>query len=505
MPGIVLFVILLVVGLLTYQDHGVAWDELGQRYTGYLNYTHAFEGKEDIFNGASDLHGGAFEMPLMALELRWPIKDSRDVYLARHLICHIFFLLAVFAAYVHFCKTFKSQFVACLGLVMLALSPRIYAHSFFNSKDVPFLAMTMVIMLLFHRAFRRSRPLAFAALGAVCGFTTGIRIMGVMFAGIIVGFLLWDVVVAVWKRDKPRKPLINTAVFLFTFCGALCLFWPYLWRTPVKNFAECYAAMVRYGWQGGILFRGVVMHGNELPWNYFPVWFGVTTPIVWLVAGIAGIALALVGFAKAPVACMNNMPGRELLFSLLCFFAPVLAVIFLHSVIYDDWRHLYFVYAPFVLLALYAVDAALKTRRAMLVRGACIAQMAVILFLMVRHHPFHQVYVNALMPQGDEYIRKNYEQEYWACGFKQGLEYITARQPWGELRVCANTSGKFPLQNNIDMLQASDRERVKQVPLEEADYFITNFRLDKEEKQYTNPVYSVRMYGSTILAVYKLR
>ena len=45
--------------------------------------------------------------------------------------------------------------------------------------------------------------------------------------------------------------------------------------------------------------------------------------------------------------------SKFMIINLAIFFTPLFAVIFLHSVVYDSWRHLYFIYPSFLLIALY--------------------------------------------------------------------------------------------------------------------------------------------------------
>ena len=41
-PGLILFVISLVIGMMVYKDYGVAWDDPIQRDLGLVSYNYAF-------------------------------------------------------------------------------------------------------------------------------------------------------------------------------------------------------------------------------------------------------------------------------------------------------------------------------------------------------------------------------------------------------------------------------------------------------------------------------
>lgn len=507
LPGILLFLIFLVVGLVSYQDYGMAWDECAQKYMGELNYKAAFKGDETLFNIDTDLHGASFEVLLIFIEEKFGITDTRDIFLMRHLFTHVFFLLALLYGYFFLLRYFGNRLLAGLGFLMLALSPRIYAHSFFNSKDMPFMALTIIIMGLSYSAFQTRKPWLFALLGLACGFNMGIRILGIMFITFILFFLLVDLVMDMVKKQRPLKTTLNLLVFTSVTTGSFILFWPFMWRSPWLHFTQCMQSMAHYAWSGTLLFNGQVIKGTELPAAYFPTWFAISTPELWLLAGLVGTLLTTVLVLKRPLAFVSDITARQRLFTLGSLVAPIVSVILLHSVIYDDWRHLYFIYPPFVFMALEAVNVAAATKARPFVWGACALQVVVLCIIMVGNHPFNQVYFNSLVAHKEDHLLKQYEMEYWGCGFMQGLEYLLKKHvnDNNDITICGNKAGKTPLEFNIRMLQERDRKRFKILPEEEATYKLTTFRLAQDEAPYPNVVYTIKRQNSTILCIYKMR
>src|SRR5882757_3909121 len=119
-----------------------------------------------------------------------------------------------------------------------------------------------------------------------------------------------------------------------------------------------------------------------------------------------------------------DQQSHTMAYYLLCFTGPIAAVLILHSIIYDDWRHLYFVYPSFVMLALYFVNKLYDTKLRMVVLGAFGLQVLLLAFFMIKEHPFQQVYFNEFVSHDKEALRKNYELDYWGSSFKQGLEHL---------------------------------------------------------------------------------
>ncbi len=504
LPGIAMFIVALVVGLLTYHDYGIGWDEPAQRGPGILSYDYIMHGSKDLFIKKSDNHGAGFEILLAFIEKGFNINDSRNIYLMRHIVSHVFFLVSVLAGYVLLYRLFKDRFIASLGFLMLALMPRIYAHSFFNSKDVPFLAMIIIVMMLLELAFSKNKAGIFLLLGLATGYATSIRIMGVMLALFIVLFLVADAFFKIRQKEKINKELANAGLFTFGFILLLYLPWPYLWKDPINMFFESFSKMSHYAWNGALLFQGQIMHSDKpLPWTYFPTWFMISIPELWLIVGFIGMGLLGYDMYKRPLTYIQNTTERIFLFILLCFWVPIISVIFLQSVIYDDWRHLYFVYPSFVFIGLYFVHKLLKGKFVKIVQGVCALQVLLLLVFMVRNHPFNQVYFNNLVSHDEEYLRKNYDMEYWGLSFAQGLQYLAENDTSRKINICCEYT--TPLDNNIMFLKKEDRGRFAFSQFQQADYFMSVFRMHPDDYPGTNIVYEVQVLNSTIFRVYKLK
>ena len=509
LPGIIALVLLLIVGMATYKDYGMAWDEPAQRGPGLLSFNYIYHGSQELFLTPSDNHGAGYELLLIFIEKGLRLKDPKAIYEMRHIVTNVFFLFSAFFAYILILRLFKDKWLALLGFLMIVLNPRLYGHSFFNSKDMPFLCMVIVMLALCQMAFERQKKWLFLLLGIAAGYATSIRIMGVMHFLIILGFLVIDMLADMKKKEKPAKQLIHIGLFMLGFCSLLYMSWPYIWRSPIKKFGESFTKMASFDWHVSVLFQGKAINSTQIPWNYFPVWFTISNPLLWLIAGFAGVVLIAYFFIKKPLTYFQNTQERNYVLYLATFLAPIFAVIILHSVIYDDWRHLYFVYPPFVFMAIYAIHMLWKGKAKIVLQVACGLQLASLIFFMVRNHPFPQVYFNPLVSHEEEYLRRNYDFEYWACGYKQGLDYIIANDTSHHIKICCEH--KTPLDNNILMLPASERDRfVWTTSAPDADYFITNFRLhptDYPDDAHPSPniEYEIQAENSTLMRLYTPR
>jgi hypothetical protein len=389
---------------------------------------------------------------------------------------------------------------------MLLLSPRIYAQSFFNSKDIPFMCMFIICLLACVIAFRNKRIRNFILFGILSGFLINIRIMGIVIPAIVSALVLVDII----RRQGRKQVLINYLVYLLMTFATLYLTWPWLWKDPVGHFELAFSAMSKYKWEGNILMNGIFVNATAIDWKYIPQWFGLTTPVIYLLFGIIGFMFLAFRFLRKPLDFISQTNGRNQLVFLACFAGPVISVILLHSVLYDGWRQMYFIYPSFLLLSIYGLSSLLKSKFFL---GDLPKIFTILLLLisfagtsltMIKSHPFEDVYFNVLLPKKDQYLRRTFELDYWGTSYKQALEYIVSHDNSPILKIkVANDPGE----HNLNILKAEDRKRICYVTEEnQATYFITNYRWHPKDYNYPKEkkIFSLTIQNSEICSAWKL-
>lgn len=505
-PGIILFVVFLIIGSLTYKDYGMAWDEPAQKEIGTVSYNYLFNHDKVFETFYNKDYGVGYELPLVAIEKNLHLTDTRDIYLMRHIVNYVFFLLGALCLYVLILRLTKKQLLACLGFLMLVLTPRMYAHAFFNTKDIPLLTMFIISFLITQLAFEKNRPGWFILLGMAWGYTTSIRISGILPMGFVGCFMLIDLFTNIKNKEKLKWAVINPLVFVVFYVLTTIACWPRLWPAPLPIFLEVYHTFSNYNlWGGVILFKGTIYPAGHLPWYYVPYYMSVTIPEIWFLAGIAGAGWVVYCILRKPQAFLANTLQRNYVFYLCCLLAPVAAVIFLGSVLYDDWRHLYFVYPSFILMVIFLVDKLLQARVRTALVAVCGLQAVVLVFFMIKNHPFQQVYFNNFVSHDKESLRKNYEMDYWGLSYKQGLEYILAHDNADTIKLMRDHSLEAIMVNNISMLPLAQRNRCIIVDEPQAKYFMTNFRYHPDDYSYPVIYHDFKVENSTMLRIYKLQ
>ena len=86
-------------------------------------------------------NGVVFDVPAAFLEIFFNLKDSRSYYLLRHLLNYLIFVLSLIYFYKIIIKKYESKLIAFIGVFFLYFSPRIFAESFYNTKDIFFMSL----------------------------------------------------------------------------------------------------------------------------------------------------------------------------------------------------------------------------------------------------------------------------------------------------------------------------------------------------------------------------
>ena len=144
------FSLYLVLGLLIYGDYGMSWDEELQRTHGlvsakyvdeWVNYTEEVYTWQDLPTYEHRFYGVWFSLPAVWLEKALGLESFRAQFRMRHLLVFLIFWSSTLLFYRLLKERFRHWGWALLGVAMLVLSPRIFAHSFYNPKDLPFLSL----------------------------------------------------------------------------------------------------------------------------------------------------------------------------------------------------------------------------------------------------------------------------------------------------------------------------------------------------------------------------
>ena len=444
--------------------------------------------------------------------------------IARHLSIFLIFVCGLIPFYFLGRRIFHNTWWGLLAVGLLAISPRIFADAFYNSKDIPFLVACITsvwTLVLLSDALTKEYKwwillgITVMHAGASAIFIST-RVAGVMILPLTLLLLVMKTIESptFWKR------ILSILLGYLALCAGLTiLFWPILWHSPWKEFIHAFSIMSQYPYSRPVLYGGSYFLPEELPWHYLPVWIGITTPMIVL-AGTLPCILGWMG--KIPAWIKSKEKGQFLrrnaaelsvwLVVLGWLAIPVAAIYIFHSVLYDGWRQMFFIYPAIVLVSLRGLIYVYHwmQRIPWNLSGIRIAAGMLLLtgliepaWFMVRYHPHENVYFNAFA--GDpKTLRNRFEMDYWGLSYKQGIDAILANDLNKSIKIYAADP---PGNDYINFgLTSGDKARLIMVAdPADANYFVSVFRWHPEDYAYPDEFYSVRVRGTKILVVYHLQ
>ena len=507
------FAAYLFIGISIFKHYGISWDEHWQRRIGIINSLYAFKGVQRLLTDRERYHGTAFETLLVATERILNLsKSPRATFFMRHLLTFLLFYTGVLFFY-RLCKyRFGSWKIGLLGSLFLILSPRIFAHSFYNSKDIAFLAMFIISIYTLVK-YLDKKTLSTAAFHALaCALLIDIRILGIIVPFLTLIFFIGDLLVTRTEKIERKKIIGSFFTYAFLLIFFTVLFWPLLWKNPVYHFINAFKLMSHYSFYSGtVLYLGDYLQASNLPWHYISVWIVITTPVFYTFYFFIGCFVSIKLLLRNPIQFYLSKKNDFIL--ILWFFLPLVAVIVFRSILYDAWRQMFFIYPAFLILSLVGLISLFEFIKlkfqGLSYKIINVTLILVIVFslintarFMIRYHPYQNVYFNILAGRDMNEIKNNFELDYWGLSYRKGLEYILKKDRNKIIKVyVANWPGKA----NAHMLTSDDIKRLLYVKnLEEAKYFLSNYRWHKEEYPLKEEYYSIKIDGTKIMVVYKM-
>ena len=484
----------MVAGIVISNDTGMSPDRPYLRYSGIANLAY-IAGDTGIFpEDHNKFYGAVFDAPLVFIERALGLTDSRDVYVSYFLATHLFYLIGGLFAYFLARRLFDNKVLALFAMLLFLLHPRVHAAAFANSKDIPFISMFMITLFLAHRAFRKDMLLAFALLGLGAGILINIRIMGVV---LLAGVLGMQAALLFSRAHQRKRVLLNGGALVLAAGLVVYASLPYLWADPAPRAVEWWTTLAYLPHEITEMFRGRVVHSQALPVDYVPTWFSITSPPFALLLGAIGVIALLVRWAGIR---RQGVARQKLRFEALiagCFATPLIAIAILNPVVYSGWMHVYFLWAPFSLLATFGLGWLLKVfplvRLRTIACGAAAAGLGTTLITMTLLHPFSNFYFNFLMDRTTPERLKTQYRAQTTAGVYTAMKRLTDLRPSSPIAL----QHDVPWAMNRLIFPEEDRNRL--IPEHE---LIAEFSLERVPGDLDRGMVSAaRVYNDTLWAV----
>jgi len=409
-----------------------------------------------------NFYGQSFDF-FTYLLIRW-FNLQDDPYKARHVMVALSGAAAILFTGL-LVKLLAGHAAGCLAMILMFLSPRFLGHAFNNPLDVPFLLgniFTLYHLTLFLRKLPKISIRSALWIAVGIGWTNGIRIGGLLlvpylflFAGLYLLIHKWP-----WKffsKDWWSFALKGLMTLVLISVGGYLLSlltWPYALQDIINNPIQAFKVMTNIQVSIRVLYDGLILWSDSLPWHYIPQNVMLTVPLI-----------VLLGFLASLYTWYSRRKEWQAYFVFMLWFTvlfPVLFIIYRESNVYGGWRHMMFIYPSMIALSAIALDhlARIGNKRISTVVVAILVLAG--LFHPLRHtiknHPNTYIYFNELSGGINKTYGK-FETDYYANSLKPASDYfleeilpeqeVTAGQ---SLRVVSNSDVAYYFRNHRDFV-----------------------------------------------------
>ena len=475
-PLILLLALSLLIGIFTFQDYGMTWDEeLYYQYGEAIGYAYSIperlSGDYDLnlaYGPSPDDHRN--RGPVYLLIMRVPVNALHaltkiDKVALWHLMNFITYLLGVFYLYKLSLRWLKAESAFAASLLYIS-QPLLWGHGFINPKDPPFTTVFLATLyygfilvdnLSIAETSRSSRVRQILLVGALIGIATNLRIIAPLLALLLIIYAL--------TKRQPRILLwfipIGTVSLL-----VLYITWPYLWDAPIARFIEVLTLMSHNPTSLKVLFYGNFYRAFELPLRYLPVLLGITlTEPTWILFGM-GLIIALFRWIR------KGRAWSDLGIVLFYFVLLISYVLLIRPPMYDGYRHFLFILPPVFIVTGFAFEQIFEWMRAKWLRALFLfAILAIGISGGAKLHPYEYTYYNAIVG-GTSGAEGTFETDYWLTCYKEATEEFNDRFPDGETLIVHREAA------NARYYAAENIEVVPFRTLENGDYMLLSSRLN---------------------------
>lgn len=477
----IFFIVLFLIQISIFRDYGFPNDEGLSRLNGLVSYNYII-GKFNlsIFQLHPDIpklenyidrdYGVIFELFLVFIEKVLNLKESKSIYLSRHFLVSLFFFIGCIFFYLTLRKFFSKN-ISLLGTLIFLTYPRIFAQSFYNSKDIVFLVFFCIsnyflISYFLKQSFKNIFLLSISIALAIC-----IRPMALIIPFLFIFFFIMQ------NLDRENlKKFILILPFIFFTSFFTFLFWPYLWEDPSRIF-EVLRSMSKFRFVGEVFFNGEYHVAKYMPWYYIPITILITSPIFLILIFFVGFIVIL----KKLMINLFNLENKEniwkdeielfLFYSLCVIFITIGLIIELNATVYTGWRQIYFIYPSIVFVSIFGLNYLLKIKRYKQYTFMFIFISILINFYsLIKDHPYQYTFYNSFVTNKNI---KNFELDYYGVSNLDILKKLDSLSNNKTYKIYMFSVNPYDL--SLNMINENEKKKYQFVKkIDEAEFILTN-------------------------------
>lgn len=522
------FVILFFVGIFTFKDYGISFDEQIQREHLFVNYNEYIKiinkvvkidsikraaeykiienAKETIKLYPYKYYGVGIQYPIIIIEQITGFKmDISTSFYLKHLYTFLIYFISMIYFYLLLNKfIIKNKKISLIGTMILVMSPRIYGDAFYNIKDLVFMSLSIINYYYCFKYLKSNKLKDIIKLCIITAFTINSRVAGglIIFTCFIFKLIL--------NKDKPKETIISLLkVFIFTY---ICFFiiTPGMWYNPITFPIELVKFFYNYSdpisnYTQITYYFGEIINSTNIPWHYIPVWIIITTPILYTILFIIGAVSNVCTIIRKKAKKINIY----LLFTNIFLVSVLMLCMIAKPTLYGGWRHLYWLYPLIIINSAvglkYLFSKFISSKIIYLIAGILLINQICILGWMVKSHPYQYNYFNKIIRK---YALNNFEVNYYKLGNAEALKYILKQDIRQKIYIKSEYNPAI-----CNLLNKEDRSRVVIAPKIMNKYYVdynqynyiinTDIKGDEPLKENYKEIKVKKIDGIRLYTIYK--
>jgi hypothetical protein len=505
----ILFWAIVTFCVFTIPQYGLTWDEPVQHHLGKANLDYLLNKTDKLALERDDLvfYGPGFEI-LNQITGSFLRKSFNMQYPdAYHILPLVFFLISLWFLYKLVHKLFGNETVAFASIVALLLFPRYLAHAYFNSKDAPIAALTIIIIYFWYSGTKGKNLKQIMVGSALFGYSLSIRMDAVIIAAIFAVSYILKLLIE-WKDEKNNlKQIIRYFLYSLPVCLlAFFVLWPQTWKDPLIVFRS-YEYFLHHGWLGEVLYLGKTYTSSAVPWHYAFFYVFLTIPLVSLIFGV-------IGLVRSVKMALKRVYTFEGIIIVLWLFLPLLITLKNGVLRYDGVRHYLLVLPAFAILtglgfeytlSLFASIKDSEKQNNLKKLFVCIV-LGLMLWQTIIIFPFGDSYYNEIVQKiYSKNIENSLEIEYWGATYRQGVGWLNTSAAKNSM-VCVpfaeHLISAYPIRQDLIFGCSKDSDYLMFFP--RLTYTPKNLD-DMYKYKNLEPAYKISRLNSSLLYIYKLK
>ncbi len=432
--------IFFITGSIISLNVGISHDEYHEEENWKYNLTlskkiyndlFSIEDKELISTDYKDKYYG-IGFQLISQPIQYFLKDIISAYqdiddygaklIAKHFVVFLFFFISGITFYLILRKIIKNKNFCYFATLIYFFYPYLLGQSFFNSKDIPFMAAWLLCSYLSFNIVEKLNKknfinnLSVLSLGFLTAYLLSIRIAGILILlQYFITFLLYISSKKIHFYDFVKVQINHLLKFLIYFLLFTYLLNPVYWNNPLEIISAI-KSMSYYYHDICTQTLGSCMRAKDLPPTYIPIWLSVKLPSIIL------LGILLIPFSERKI--FSNDNNKIIFGSILTtsFLIPLLLII-ANTNLYDEIRHIIFL-IPFLFI-IGTVSIFILSKRIFYLIG--VLTISVFIFENIKINPYQYIWFN--LPSRYIDLTNKFELDYQGLSGKEISKKITEIGP----------------------------------------------------------------------------